>query len=185
MPGATSPPPIGESRAAEPRPPLVGGGESYASRRLIGRLIATGLLLVSAGNALQQALSEASDILNRTNEPLPKLLAFQSIIALLATAAAIGVWKRTRWSAKMTIAWGIVSATFVALLEFLLDLGADARGGLLTGAALILALAAAIARFAQRDRHIAEADIHVDALTSPAPSSQSAARDVISDRQRH
>jgi hypothetical protein len=182
---ATSPTPSGDPRAAEPRPSAVASGNPYATPRVIGRVIATVGLLFGAGNALRQAWGEASDILTRAHEPLVSVFAFQSAIAVLGAAAAFGVWKRARWSAKMTLAWGITSATFVASLDFLLDLGAEARGGLLVGATIVLALAAAIARFAKRDQRDDETQRHVDALMSPVPSSQAAARDVISDRQQY
>jgi hypothetical protein len=181
----SSPPPSGGSGEAEPRASHGGSSNAHAIRRRIGRIIASGGLLFGANNALHQAWGEASDIINRTGQPLPLVLAFQSTIAVLGAAAAFGVWKRARWSAKMTVAWGVVTASFVALLEWLLDLGAETRGGLLVGAAVILVVAAVIARFASRDQRIAESDGYVNVLNAPVPSSEPAARDVMSDRQRN
>jgi Kef-type K+ transport system membrane component KefB len=122
------------------------------SFRPFARWAVAGLLAASAVNAFYQALNEARDIVTRAPEPLPALMLFQFAVGVLATASAVGVWRRSSWSHHAIIAWGLVAAVFVAMLEFLLNLGSDSRAGLLSGAATVLVIAALLAWFARRDQ---------------------------------
>lgn len=125
---------------------------SRKTLRTVARVAVVLLFAASGVNAFYEGLNEARDIVTHAPEPLPGVMLFQFAVGLLAAASAIGVWRRASWSHRAIVAWGIVGAVFVALLEFLLKLGADARAGLLSGAAAVLVVSAALAWFARRDR---------------------------------
>jgi hypothetical protein len=113
-----------------------------------------GLLLLCAGSAFNQAWTEALDIVTGRGEALPSILAFQSVIGVLDTLAAVGVWKRTRWSVRAVAAAGTVTALFVALLQPLLDLDASERGGFAVGSVAILVVTALLTWLAARNARI-------------------------------
>lgn len=66
------------------------------------------------------------------------LMALQTLVGLAGAAAAWGSWKGSRWAPAAAMLYGVVTAGMIVALDPLLDLGAEARGGLWTGAAIIL-----------------------------------------------
>src|SRR5688572_22293249 len=85
----------------------------------------------------------------RSDDP-PALVALQCVVGAAGAAAAWGSWRGARWAPAAAAAYGVITAAMIASLEALLDLGADARGGLLTGAAVVLLLALAAAWYLRR-----------------------------------
>ena len=124
-------------------------------KRSVGRYLVVGVLAYSAGDAFRQAFNEGADLLHKSAEALPGVFAFQTAIGVLAFAACIGVWRRKPWAIRGILAWGVVTATFVALLQPLLNLDPSARAGLYGGSAAILSVAALLAWLTQRDRRAA------------------------------
>jgi hypothetical protein len=98
------------------------------------------------------AYLEVVDHLLSSSTDTPAVLVFQLITGSAAVAAAVGIWRRAPWAALAVLIYGAVTAIFVVLLGPMLDLGADERSGLLTGAAAILAFSLASAWYV---RHVA------------------------------
>jgi hypothetical protein len=69
------------------------------------------------------------------------LLAFQTAIGAAALAAAWGCWRTARWAPAAALAYGVVAASMLLSLASLLGLPQNARGGLWSGAALVMAFA--------------------------------------------
>ena len=119
---------------------------------MIGRVVIAGVLTYCAFNAASEATNEARDILRHAPEPMPAVMLFQIAMAITAALSAVGVWRRTRWASRAVIAWGVVGATFVGLLQPLLALPLEALPGLLAGSVVVLGLAAIFVWFVQRDQ---------------------------------
>ena len=141
-----------DARISADAPALTPARTKASAVRATLRVFGAALLAASAVNAFWQAMSEARDIVLHSPEPMPAMFAFQFAIGVIATVAAVGIWRRASWSHLAIGAWGIAAAVFVALLELLLKLGADARAGLVGGSVVILAIAAAMAWCARRDQ---------------------------------
>ncbi len=124
--------------------------------RTIGRYLIGAVFAYCAVNSAIEALDEARDIFTHAPEPLPSIMLFQIGVSLTSVLSAIGVWRRSSWAPRAVIAWGILGATFVALLQPLLGLPRAALPGLLGGAVLLLALTAGVLKFLALDPRNAE-----------------------------
>ena len=127
--------------------------EATAVRWSRGRVALAGVFALLALNAWAQAVLAA---LGRSDDP-PGLVAFQCVVGACAAAAATGTWRAAPWAPAAAALYGVVTAAMLVSLESLLDLGARARGGLWTGAALLLAFGLGSARWLRRQhvRHAA------------------------------
>lgn len=105
-----------------------------ATRRVLGARI---LAVVFALLALSAAMEAVRGALQPHDEP-PPLSVMQAIVATLAALSAVGAWRLTRWGAWTALAYGLVAGGMIASLGRLLDLDAEARRGLWTGAAAVI-----------------------------------------------
>ena len=78
--------------------------------------------------------------LRRSDDPAA-LTALQALVGAAGAAAAWGSWSGARWAPAAAAAHGTVTAGMLLALGPLLDLPADARGGLWLGAAVVLLFA--------------------------------------------
>ena len=69
------------------------------------------------------------------------LIALQVLCGVVAAVAAWGSWTSARWGTSAALIYGVVAGGMVAGLGPMLDLPPESRGGLWTGAAIILAFA--------------------------------------------
>lgn len=111
-----------------------------------GRVALAVVFALLALNALAQV---ALVPLGSSDDP-PPLTALQALIAAAGGAAAWGSWTGARWAPAAALLYGVVTAGMLAALEPLLALDAEARGGLLTGAAAVLLLALSAAWYLRR-----------------------------------
>ena len=79
------------------------------------------------------------------------LTALQALVGLVGAAAAWGSWKGARWAPAAAVLHGVVTAGMLVALESLIDIGAEARGGLWTGAAIILLFSIIAGWYLRRD----------------------------------
>jgi peptidoglycan/LPS O-acetylase OafA/YrhL len=115
-------------------------------RRSIARKLLVILFALLALNGFEEALKRLIDPADT-----PVALAWlQLITGSLATAAGIGLWRRTRWAPIVIVLWGLEAATMVVLLGPILQLEADARAGLWPGAVAILVIAGLCTWYAKR-----------------------------------
>lgn len=84
------------------------------------------------------------------DEGLPALAAFHAASGLASLAAAVGVWRRFRWSWVLSLVWGAVTSWLVLSLPRLLQLSPDESKGMPIGAAVISSLAIAGAWYLHR-----------------------------------
>ena len=73
----------------------------------------------------------------RSSDPAT-LTALQLLVGTAAAAAAWASWRGMRWAPAAALVYGALAATMVVLLGPILHLDEGARGGLWTGAALIV-----------------------------------------------
>ena len=106
-----------------------------SSRR--GRVVLAGVFLLLALNAWAQVLLVP---LGRSGDP-PALTGLQTMIGIAGTAAAWGSWHGARWAPIAAVLHGVVTAGMLLALPPILDLEADARGGLRAGAVAVLVFA--------------------------------------------
>lgn len=124
----------------------------FALRRPVGHYVVVLALGACAFNALDQGLTQTRELVRHIpTSPVP-VIAFQFAVALTSTFAAIGTWRRASWAVRAIVAWGVLGATFVALLQPLLDLPLEALPGLLAGSVMVLAMAAIFAWYVRRDQ---------------------------------
>ena len=103
-------------------------------RRPVGRiLLAVVFALLAIGAWVQLYLNFRGDVDSR------EIVVFQSFIAVIATAAAVGSWTMARWAPIAALLYGAVSAALVASLTRLLGLDASAASGLRIGALVVFA----------------------------------------------
>ena len=86
-------------------------------------------------NALVQVLLP---MLGRSDDP-PALTGLQTVIGIVGVAAAWSSWAGTRWAPASAALHGLATAGMLIALHPLLDLEPEARAGLWTGAAVMLA----------------------------------------------
>jgi hypothetical protein len=72
--------------------------------------------------------------------------------------AAWGTWRNARWGSMACVLYGLVTAGMLAALPRLLDLPADARPGIWSGAALVLLFALSVAWYLRRGRALDRPD---------------------------
>ena len=108
--------------------------ETTPRRRPVGRTV---LAVVFALLGLSAWWQVVGDLMDRSNEPLT-VTGLQVIVGATALATAWGSWVGARWAPVLALLYGVITGGMVASLGPLLDLPADARQGLWTGAAVIL-----------------------------------------------
>ena len=111
------------------------------SRKLLVTLFAL-LALNSTVDAIQHVVDP--------DDVLLSLFGLEVVAAALAVTAAVGLWRRARWAPIAIGAWGLETAAMIMLLGGILDLDPKARGGLWTGAVVILTVAALCVWYAKR-----------------------------------
>jgi hypothetical protein len=84
------------------------------------------------------------------NDEPYSILVIHSLLFVVALAAAIGLWRATRWSIGVVVLWGVCTAAFIVALGPILALDAAARSGLWVGAATVLVIALVIAAYARK-----------------------------------
>lgn len=105
-----------------------------AKRRPVGRRV---LAVVFALLALSAWWQVVNDVIGSNDSP-PILTALQAIVGAMAAAAAWGGWIGARWAPAFALLYGVIAGGMVAGLGPMLDLPAESRGGLWSGAAMIL-----------------------------------------------
>lgn len=130
-----------------------------ARRATLGMRICAALLGVAA---LGDVWDIASWMAGWNDEPY-SILIIHSLLFIVATASAIGLWRARRWSIGAVVLWGVGTAAFIVGLGPILALDQKARAGLWTGAAAVLVFALVVAAYARK---------HVDgpAVAVPAPT---------------
>lgn len=117
------------------------------TRRPAGHWVVMGLFAAVGINAMVEVPDGLGD---QSSSGMLIVAALQTVTAVLAFLTVRAVWIRAAWSTLVITLWGAVSAVMIVLLEPLLELGRDARGGLITGALVILAVAACSAWYVRR-----------------------------------
>jgi len=112
-----------------------------ATRRPVGRIIVAALFALLVVNALKETFWSDSP---------PLLRALQALVGAIAAATTWGAWTGARWSPALATIYGLAAGGMVASLGPMLDLPADARGGLWVGAAVILVFSLACAWYLRR-----------------------------------
>ncbi len=103
-------------------------------RRGTGVIIAVVLLALLCLNAWMQVFRS----LVAWDDNPPLLIAWQALSGAAALTAAVGAWRLRRWAPAATVLYGLVTGTMISMLEPMLDLGAEARPGLLTGGLVVM-----------------------------------------------
>ncbi len=125
-------------------------------RRPYGHFVVIALLLTSSVNAFSQVANEVRD-------PEPGSVALglmQGGIGAAGLNAVVGLWRRTRWATAAILAWGVIAAALVVLLQPLLGLDASERNGLLIGAAAVLMIAGVVSFYVHRSLRLPAAGEH-------------------------
>jgi hypothetical protein len=104
-------------------------------RRPIGRIVLAIVFGLLSLNAWWQVADNAS-----SGSPA-MLIALQVVCGVFAAVTAWGSWTGARWAPAAALLYGVAAAGMVAGLGPMLGLPAEERGGLWTGAAVILAFA--------------------------------------------
>ena len=125
-------------------------------RRPVGLYLVVGALGYCAYNSLDQGVSLGWEAIHRVSTAPVSVIAFQFAVALTSTVSVVGAWRRTPWATRAIVMWGLVAATFVALLQPLLDLPKDALPGLLAAAVCVFVIAGVFVWCVQRDQRTAE-----------------------------
>ena len=97
-------------------------------------------------NAWAQVLLTA---IGRSDDPAA-LFTLQFLSGAAAAAAAAGIWRNARWAPAAALAYGVITGCMIVALESILDLGRDARNGLVVGAAMVVLFAALSAWYLRR-----------------------------------
>lgn len=125
-------------------------------RRPFGHFAVIALLLASSVNAFSQVANEVRD-------PEPGSVALglmQGGIGAAGLTAVVGLWRRTRWATAAILAWGVIAAALVVLLQPLLGLDASERYGLFTGAATVLMITGVLYLYVRRSLRAPAAQEH-------------------------
>jgi hypothetical protein len=93
------------------------------------------LFVLLSLNALSQG---AARLAGASHDPTP-LAALQLCIGVAALAAAWGSFQLRRWAPLAALAHGVITSAMLVSLESMLDLPRESRGGLWSGATVILA----------------------------------------------
>lgn len=136
-------------------------------RRPGGRIALAVVFALLALNALAQVVLVP---LGRSDDPAA-LTALQALIGAAGAVAAAGSWAGARWSPAAALAYGLLTAGMVLALGPLLELPAEARGGLWVGAAALLLLALWSAWYLRRSVTRAAAQVRGPGHSRPAADS--------------
>jgi peptidoglycan/LPS O-acetylase OafA/YrhL len=98
--------------------------------------------------ALGDVWDVVSTLAGWNDEPYA-IIAIHCVLFVIASAAAIGLWRARRWSIGAVVLWGVSCAVFIVALGPLLALDSAARSGLWVGAATVLIIALVIAAYAR------------------------------------
>ena len=119
-----------------------------AAVRSRGAIALAVVFVLLAGNAWAQVVLVP---FGRTDDP-PALTALQAIIGATGVGAAWGSWRLARWAPAAALLHALATAGMLLSLGPLLDLPADARGGIRWGAGGMLLLGACAAWYLRRLR---------------------------------
>jgi hypothetical protein len=106
-------------------------------RRSVGRIVLAAVFILLSLNAWKEV---ASAMIGDSESPA-LLTGLQALCGVIAAAVAWASWAGARWAPAVALLYGVVAGGMVAGLGPMLDLPAEARGGLWMGAAIILAFA--------------------------------------------
>jgi hypothetical protein len=118
-------------------------------RRPVGRIIVAVLFALLAVNALKETF---------WSDGPRQLRILQAFVGALGAATAWGAWTAARWSPVLAAAYGFVGGAMVVALGPMLDLPAEARGGLWVGGAVVLLIGLASAWYLRRATRAAPID---------------------------
>ena len=110
---------------------------------LIGAKVIAVLFALLALNAVNELL----DMVSGTSEGPVALAVLQGLVGMSGAATAFGAWIGARWAPALAVVYGVIAAAMVVALGPLLEMPAEERGGLLVGAAIVLAFALACAAY--------------------------------------
>ncbi len=106
-------------------------------RRSVGRILLAVVFALLSLNGWSQA---GEGVIGASGAP-PLLNGLQVVCGIVAAVAAWGSWSGARWAPAVSLLYGAIAGGMVAGLGPMLDLPAESRAGLWTGAAIILAFA--------------------------------------------
>jgi hypothetical protein len=121
-----------------------------AMRRSPARILISAIFLLLTLNAVREAF---------WSDGPPTLRILQALMCVIAAATTWGAWSGARWASASATLYGFVTAGMLVSLEPMLDLPADARGGLWTGAGVVLLFSLACAWFLRRLTRRASMDV--------------------------
>lgn len=115
--------------------------ENTVPRRRIGLVIGVVLLALLCLNAWAQVFRS---LVGWDDNP-PLLVAWQTVSGAIACVAALGAWRRRPWAPAAAVLYGLVTGTMISMLESIIDLGPEARGGLAVSALVVVCLSLVLA----------------------------------------
>lgn len=121
-----------------------------ATYRSPARILIAAIFVLLTLNAVKEAF---------WSDGPPTLRILQGLMSAIAVATAWGAWSGARWSSASATLYGFVTAGMLVALEPMLGLPADARGGLWTGAGVVLLFSLACAWFLRRLTRRATVDV--------------------------
>ncbi len=119
------------------------------------RIVLAVLFALLALNAWAQVVLTA---LGLSDDPAP-LFILQLLSGAASAAAALGIWRGARWAPGAALAYGVITAGMIVALETILGLDRDARGGLITGAAMVLLFSVLAAWYVRRSSAAHQSDL--------------------------
>jgi hypothetical protein len=120
-------------------------------RRSRGRTALAIVLGILGATALVEMLLTLAGVVD---DPRP-LAVFQGCMAVTAIAGAVGSWRMSRWAPVAALLYGAVTTSMLLVLGPLINLDAEARRGLLSGAASALLFALWAAWYLRRSWRVA------------------------------
>lgn len=110
---------------------------------------ATVLSVVFGLFALNAWVQVVLALADESSDPVP-LTVLQFLVGGAAATAAWGSWRERGWAPLAAIFYGAITAAMLVALVPLLDLGPEARGGLWTGAVMMLLVGIVAAWYLRR-----------------------------------
>ena len=110
-----------------------------------GHLIGTRIVAVLFALLGLNALNELLSMVSGTSDGPTTLAVLQAVVGVTATMTAFGAWIGARWAPAVAALYGVIAGAMIVALGPLLEMPAEERGGLLVGAAIVLAFALACA----------------------------------------